>query len=318
MIEVICRIVIRGSAAHKRRRNEMVRTVKSLDQLTETLNHEGFDLKRSTIYLHLLPKNSRTIEGKRHIRTAPVKLYKSENSKRSAMCLCAFSYVSTKFAISSIRALEQIAASLGPEVTFYSMNDKAKVQIGITATKKQTSLFMHLEYQVTLPDCGFVVGSKHKLIHSVTGGVKVVKSKDLTNDDASYYGPTYIAIRRSKHSGSSVFHHLREMNRVCSLPEFTESFQNQLSREKKVVIVTVDRSLHESPRSSNTTTEYFCEHNLDAYFVATNAPKRSAFNRVERPMSNISKELCGVILPHDRFGTHLDHKNKTIDEELKL
>ena len=30
----------------------------------------------------------------------------------------------------------------------------------------------------------------------------------------------------------------------------------------------------------------------------------------------MSKELSGVILPHDHFGTHLDHNNKTIDEEL--
>ena len=35
-------------------------------------------------------------------------------------------------------------------------------------------------------------------------------------------------------------------------------------------------------------------------------------------MSNLSKELSGVILPHDHFGPHLDHNNKTIDEELEL
>ena len=89
MIEVICQIATPGSAAHERRCHEVIRTVKSLDQLTEALNHEGYDLKHSTIYLHLLTKNSRTIEGERHIRTAPVKLYKSQNSKRSA-------HVSTK------------------------------------------------------------------------------------------------------------------------------------------------------------------------------------------------------------------------------
>ena len=35
-------------------------------------------------------------------------------------------------------------------------------------------------------------------------------------------------------------------------------------------------------------------------------------------MSNLSKELSGVILPHDHFGNHLDHNNNTIDEELEL
>ena len=315
MIEAICRIAIPGSAAHERRSNEVIRTVKSLDQLTEALHQEGYDLKRSSVYLHLLPKNSRTMEGKRHVYTAPVKLFKAQNSKHA-------SHVSTKFARSSIKALEEIATILGPEeVVFHSMDDKAKVPIGITAAEKQTPLLMHMEYQVTLPDHDFVVGSRHKLISSVVGDMKVVKSKHLTNDGVTYSGATYIAIRSAKHSGSSTFHHLQDMNRARSLPEFTKSFQNQQSKEKKVMIVTVDGGPDENPRYSNTIScaiEYFCEHDLDAYFLATNAPGRSAFNRVERRMSNLSKELNGVILPHDHFGTHLDHNNKTIDEELEL
>ena len=60
LIVAVCRIAIPGSAAHERRRNEVIRTVESLNQLTEALNYEGYDLKRSTIYLHFLPKNSRT------------------------------------------------------------------------------------------------------------------------------------------------------------------------------------------------------------------------------------------------------------------
>ena len=212
--------------------------------------------------------------------------------------------------------MEEIAAILGPEVTSHSMDDKAKILINITAAKKQTPLFMHMDYQVTLPDHDFVVGSKHKLIPSVIGDMKVVKSKDLTNDAVSYSGPTYIAIRSTKHSGSSAFHHLRDMTRARSLPKFVESFQNQHSGEKKVMIVRVDGGPDENPRYSNTikcTIEYFCEHNIDAYFVPTNAPGRSAFNRVERRISNLSKELSGVILPHDNCGTHSDHNNKTID-----
>lgn len=101
------------------------------------------------------------------------------------------------------------------------MNDKVKVPIGITEAKKQTSLGMHKRYRVTLPDHGFVVGSKHKLISSVLGDLKVVKSKCLTNDAVSYSSPTDIAMRSAKHSDSSAFHHLRDMNKVRSLLEFT-------------------------------------------------------------------------------------------------
>ena len=121
----------------------------------------------------MLPKNSRTIEGKRHVYAAPVKLFKAQNSKHA-------SHVSTKFARSSIKALEEIATILGPEeVAFHSMDDKAKVPIGITAAEKQTLLLIHMEYQVTLLDHDFVVGSRHKLIPSVAGDMKVVKSKHL-------------------------------------------------------------------------------------------------------------------------------------------
>ena len=64
------------------------------------------------MYLHLLPRNHTTAEGKRHVTTAPVKLYKTQNSKRA-------SHPSTKFARASIRSPEELAAILGPaEVTF--------------------------------------------------------------------------------------------------------------------------------------------------------------------------------------------------------
>ena len=119
---------------------------------------------------------------------------------------------------------------------------------------------MHMEYQVTLLNHDFVIGSKHKLITSVIGDVKVVKSKYLTNDAVSCSSTTYIAIRSAKNSGSSVFHQFRDMSRARSLPEFTESFQNQHSREKKVMIVTVDGGPDENPRYSNTINcaiEYF-------------------------------------------------------------
>ena len=57
-------------------------------------------------------------------------------------------------------------------------------------------------------------------------------------------------------------------------------------------------------------------YHLDALFVVTNAPGRSAFNRVERRMAPLTKELVGFILPQ-AFGTHLDQQGKTIDADLE-
>ena len=45
LIKAICRIAISSSAAP---RNEVIRIVKALDQLTEALNSEEFELKRSS------------------------------------------------------------------------------------------------------------------------------------------------------------------------------------------------------------------------------------------------------------------------------
>ena len=65
----------------------------------------------------------------------------------------------------------------------------------------------------------------------------------------SYNDPTYIAIRSAKHTGFSAFHHLVDMKRIRSLPEFESSFKNS---KKPVMIITVDGGPDENPRYSNT------------------------------------------------------------------
>ncbi|KAJ8877456.1 hypothetical protein PR048_021911 [Dryococelus australis] len=45
--------------------------------------------------------------------------------------------------------------------------------------------------------------------------------------------------------------------------------------------------------------------------------RRSAFNRVERRMAPLSRELTGVVLPQDSFGAHLDSKGRTVDVSLE-
>ena len=59
------------------------------------------------------------------------------------------------------------------------------------------------------------------------------------------------------------------------------------------------------------------DFDLDALFIATNAPGLSAFNRVERRMAPLSKALAGVILPHNHFGSHLSSQGETTDLNLE-
>ncbi|GBP30809.1 hypothetical protein EVAR_82551_1 [Eumeta japonica] len=89
---------------------------------------------------------------------------------------------------------------------------------------------------------------------------------------------------------------------------------------KPVIIIFVDGGPDENPRYrkvKNFAIEHFKKYNLDALFIATNAPGRSAYNRVERRMAPLSKRLAGVILPHEHFGSHLDDKGMTTDDDLE-
>ena len=178
-----------------------------------------------------------------------------------------------------------------------------------------------MEYQVTFPDHDFVMAPKHKLMPSVIGDMKLVKSKDLTNDTATYSGATKIGIRSAKHSASPAFAHFQDMMRVRSLPEFATSFQTDRHEEKKVMFVTADGGPDENPRyekTINRSVKYFVENDLDAFFLAVNAPGNSRFNRVEWEMVKLSTELSGVTFEHDKFRRHLDAKGVTVDKDLEL
>ena len=147
-------------------------------------------MKRSSVYLCLLPRNSIAKEGKQHLTTTPVKLISAKNSKHQ-------NHPCTNFAKDTINVLEELVGLLGPrEVTFHSQDDKAKVPIGITAASKQAPLLMHMEYKVILPDHDYVVASQHKLIPSVIGDMQV-RENDFSGDAVTYSGPTYCTIRNA-------------------------------------------------------------------------------------------------------------------------
>ena len=65
------------------------------------------------------------------------------------------------------------------------------------------------------------------------------------------------------------------------------------------MIVIVDGGPDENPtyeKTINCSIKYFVENGLDTFFLATNGPGLSAFNRVMHSMVKVSKELSGVIL----------------------
>ena len=164
---------------------------------------------------------------------------------------------------------------LGPkEVCFISQDDKARVPIGLTAANKQAPLLMHVEYRVTLPDHDWVVASRHKLIPSVYAGIEIQKDGLGKPEAVTYAGPTYIAIRSSKHCSSSAYSHGLDYERLLELEEFdivTKDPSNKLI--KPILIMSVDGD--ENPwyqKVIDVAIHHFVKQNIDAMFVATNAP----------------------------------------------
>lgn len=193
--------------------------------------------------------------------------------------------------------------------------------IGVTAAKKQSPLLMHLEYRVSLPDHDWVVAEKHKLIPSVYAGIEI-REKGMGKPEAvTYSGPTYIAIRSGKHSSSTAATHADDLDTLLHMDIFRDLARDKEGNVKPIIIITVDGGPDENPRYNKTilqAVKHFKKYNLDAIFVVANSPGRSAYNRVERRMAPLSKELTGIVLPHEEFGSHLDSQKRTIDPELEL
>ena len=135
----------------------------------------------------------------------------------------------------------------------------------------------------------------------------------------TYSGPTYIALRSGKHSSSTAYSHALDFEKLTKLEIFRPFIKCAASDHvKPCVVVSVDGGPDENPRFQKTvatSVHHFKTFDLDCFILLCNAPKRSAFNRVEHRMSPLSNEMAGLILPHDHdhFGTHLDLSENTVD-----
>ncbi|CAG8585380.1 8669_t:CDS:2, partial [Gigaspora margarita] len=112
-------------------------------------------------YLRLLQKWFNTKEGKRHVKTVPVKLLRSQNTARKR-------YEDTHFCASLVRNIKEMISLLGPQsVLTIFQDDKARIHLGLAAANKQAPILMRVEYRVELPNHDWVIAEKYKLIPSV-------------------------------------------------------------------------------------------------------------------------------------------------------
>ena len=74
LLRDVLEIATIGAAASEKRREEVFRTVKTLDDLKAAISDMGYSLSRTALYYRLQPRSSRSIAGKRHVVTVPVRL----------------------------------------------------------------------------------------------------------------------------------------------------------------------------------------------------------------------------------------------------
>ena len=191
LLSDILKIATIGAACGEKRREDIYRTVKTLDDLHHQISNLGYNVSRSGLYLRLEPRNRNTHQGKKHVQTVPVKLVRPQNNLRKG-------HSDRVFASESFKAVDKIAEHLGPHACLYvSRDDKSSVPLGVIAAKKQSSILMSLRARVRLPDHDFKVGSKHLLVPSVSAICEIDQKLGVT-----YFGNTHIAIRSAKHNGS--------------------------------------------------------------------------------------------------------------------
>ena len=101
-----------------------------------------------------------------------------------------------------------------------SVDNKAKVPIGVAAVTKQAPLIMHVSYEIQLPDHDFVKATKHKLTSSLYAACEIKPPFSRADPEITYSGPTYIAVRSRKHDSSTAYTHGRDFDYLLGLKEF--------------------------------------------------------------------------------------------------
>lgn len=197
-------------AADDRRRSNVIRSTRTLNDLHEFVKANGSSYSRSSVHLHLAPRRVNSIEGRRHKYHVPVKIAKPTNSSHHR-------HTDALFCRATINHLEYLASLIDPDnVFFLSQDDKAKVPIEVPAVAKQSTMVMSSVFRVRLPDHDFVIAPKHSLIPSVYAACCVTPLKQ-DQGHVGYSGPTFVAVRSAKHDSSSAFSHARDFDRLLSL-----------------------------------------------------------------------------------------------------
>ena len=134
--DTIVKIASSLAGADSRRRTDILEACHTLDDLRAALAKDGISLSRSALYLRMTPRRVNSSEGKRHVRTVPVKIRRAKNNLRSR-------HEDANFAFSTKGYIKEIATFFGSKNVFVlSVDDKAKVPIGVSPQQNIRHLWL--------------------------------------------------------------------------------------------------------------------------------------------------------------------------------
>ena len=114
-------------------------------------------ISRSGLYFRLQPRCSSSLEGKRHVKTVPVKLNRAQTDDHAK-------HVDGEFCTATVTHLEELSSTLGPkEVCFISQDDKCRVPIGFLQPVAQPYGQVRTDWnQGCIIDCSLSFPAGHK------------------------------------------------------------------------------------------------------------------------------------------------------------
>ncbi|CAG8717623.1 18158_t:CDS:2, partial [Cetraspora pellucida] len=242
------------------------------------------DEKRSS---ELFPKRHSSYEGKRHVKTVPVRLLRSQNTARR-------SHKDTRFCAALIRNIKEIVSLLGSKsVLVISQDDKTRVPF------------------VELPDHDWVVAERHKLILLVYAILDVQEGRYEHADAVTYLGPTFIRVHSDKHDSSTAYSHGKDFDDLMNerkLHNYTTTIDEQ---PKPVVVLLTDGGPDENPHYKKTVQmmiEHFDTYDLDTIIVACFAPHQNAQLRTnDKELEKRNFKAAGDVLASIWENTVIDN-----------
>lgn len=181
LMQLIENIAKQCGLADARRRSDTIRTIHTVRHLTTAVN-ASIPISKTAVYYRLEPPNPRTLDGRRHVTTVPVRMLRATNDHHK-------SHPDTYFAKATIDHCNQLASFIGPgQSIVISMDDKAKVALGVAAVKKQKVVMMHTRYKLNMDDHDFIVAPRHKLTPSVIAAQVIETDFPGSKDQVKYSG----------------------------------------------------------------------------------------------------------------------------------